>query len=78
MTITLNNADNKVFEALQGLKAIKSDLEIIKEPLNYAQAKADLERVLLECDEGVFYSFDEMKARTSKHLDDENHLYTRL
>lgn len=71
MTITLNNADNKVFEALQGLKALKSDLEIIKEPLGYAQAKADLERVLLECesDEGVFYSFDEMKARTSKYLE---------
>ena len=68
MTITLNNANNAVFEALQGLKSIKSDLEIIKEPLDYAQAKADLERVLLECEDGVFYSFDEMKARTAEHL----------
>ena len=68
MTITLNNADNAVFEALQGLKSLKSDLEIIKEPLGYAQAKADLERLLLECENGVFYSFDEMKARTAGHL----------
>lgn len=71
MTITLNNADNKVFEALQGLKSIKSDLEIIKEPIGYAEAKADLEHILLECEanEGVFYSFDEMKAKTSKYLE---------
>ena len=46
MTITLNNANNAVFEALQSLKSIKSDLKIIKEPLDYAQAKADLEKVL--------------------------------
>ena len=71
MTITLKGADSEVLEILQNLKAQKRDLQIIQEPLNYTEAKADLERVLCECEDGraTLSSLDEMNGRMNKFLE---------
>ena len=71
MTITLKGADNEVLEILQNLKAQKRDLQIIQEPLNYTEAKADLERILRECEDGraTLSSLDEMNGRMNKFLE---------
>ena len=71
MTITLKGADSEVLEILQNLKAQKRDLQIIQEPLNYTEAKADLERILRECEDGTatLSSLDEMNGRMNKFLE---------
>ncbi len=71
MTITLHNADNEVLETLQTLQSKKHDLQIIKEPLDYLEAKEDLERILKEYESGeaVLYSIEEMHERMNKYLD---------
>lgn len=71
MTITLHNADNEVLETLQTLQSKKHDLQIIKEPLDYLEAREDLERILKECESGeaVLYSIEEMHERMNKYLD---------
>lgn len=71
MTITLHNADNEVLETLQTLQSKKHDLQIIKEPLDYLEAKEDLERILKECENGkaVLYNIEEMHERMNKYLD---------
>ena len=71
MTITLHNADSEVLETLQTLQSKKHNLQIIKEPLDYLEAKEDLERTLRECESGesVLYTLDEMNERTSKYLE---------
>ena len=71
MTITLKGADSEVLEILQNLKAQKRDLQIIQEPLNYTEAKADLERILREYEDGraALSSLDEMNGRMNKFLE---------
>ncbi len=71
MTITLHNADNEVLETLQTLQSKKHDLQIIKEPLDYLEAKEDLERTLREYESGeaVLYTLEEIRERTSKYLE---------
>lgn len=71
MTITLKGADSEVLEILQNLKAQKRDLQIIQEPLNYTEAKADLERILREYEDGraTLSSLDEMNGRMNKFLE---------
>ena len=71
MTITLHNADNEVLETLQTLQSKKHDLQIIKEPLDYLEAKEDLERTLKEYESGeaVLYTLEEVRERTSKYLE---------
>lgn len=71
MTITLHNADNEVLKTLQTLQSKKHNLQIIKEPLDYLEAKEDLERTLREYENGeaVLYTLEEVRERTSKHLE---------
>lgn len=70
MTITIKNADNAVLRILNGLKSFKSDLKIIKEPeiLSYNESKNELEKLLKECENGEFYTMDEVKNITNKQL----------
>lgn len=71
MTITLHNADNEVLETLQTLQSKKHNLQIIKEPLDYLEAREDLERTLREYESGeaVLYTLEEVRERTSKYLE---------
>lgn len=72
MTIALHNADNEVLKTLQTLQSKKHNyLQIIKEPLDYLEAKEDLERTLREYESGeaVLYTLDEARERTSKYLE---------
>lgn len=71
MTITLHNADNEVLETLQTLQSKKHNLQIIKEPLDYLEAKEDLERTLREYESGeaVLYTLEEVRERTGKYLE---------
>lgn len=71
MTITLHNADNEVLETLQTLQSKKHNLQIIKEPLDYLEAKEDLERTLREYESGeaTLYTLEEVRERTSKYLE---------
>lgn len=71
MTITLHNADNEVLETLQTLQSKKHNLQIIKEPLDYLEAREDLERTLGEYESGeaVLYTLEEVRERTGKYLE---------
>lgn len=71
MTITLHNADNEVLETLQTLQSKKHNLQIIKEPLDYLEAREDLERTLREYESGeaVLYTLEEVRGRTGKYLE---------
>lgn len=71
MTITLHNADNEVLKTLQTLQSKKHNLQIIKEPLDYLEAKEDLERTLREYESGeaVLYTLEEVRERTGKYLE---------
>lgn len=71
MTITLHNADNEVLETLQTLQSKKHNLQIIKEPLDYLEAREDLERTLREYESGeaVLYTLEEVRERTGKYLE---------